>query len=263
LIRKSDKPVWVVKKGTRPQIKKILCPVDLSEPSKRALKNAIHLARKFEAQLTVLTVVPKVKSQYSRALELEIRTQMQNDYYEKLHMEFENFLENFNFHNMQWDKRILEGIPYQQILDFARTISPDLLIMGSTGRTGLSRILLGSTAEKVIRELPCSVITVKSEHLVRLNLEAEIADIETHFIQGNKLLDQGFPEDALLQFEYCLRHDALFAPAWEGMAAAHEQLGDKKEAEEALKEAKVIRERLWYTKVEAEIRGQHYMFEKK
>ena len=110
--------------------------------------------------------------------------------------------------------------------------------------------------------MPCSVITVKSEHLVRLNLEAEIADIETHFMRGKTLLDQGFPEDALLQFEYCLKHDALFAPAWEGMAAAHVQLGDKEEADQALKEAKLIRERLWYTKVEAEIRGRHYLFKK-
>jgi nucleotide-binding universal stress UspA family protein len=249
LIRKSDKPVWVVKKGAKPQIKKLLCPVDLSEPSKRALSNAIHLARKFEAKLSVLTVVPKVKSLYSKTPELEIREQMQHEYFEKLHTEFENFLKDFNFHNVQWEKKVLEGTPYQEIMESARTLTPDLLIMGSTGRTGLSRILLGSTAEKIIRKLPCSVITVKSEHLVRLNLEAEIADIETHYLQGKNLLDQGFPEHALIQFEYCLKHDVMFVPAWEGMAAALEQLGDKKEAEIALTEARIIRERLWPTKV--------------
>jgi hypothetical protein len=164
---------------------------------------------------------------------------------------------------VQWEKQVLEGTPYQEIIESARTLTPDLLIMGSTGKTGLSRILLGSTAEKIIRELPCSVITVKSEHLVRLNLEAEIADIETHYLRGKTLLDQGFPEDALIQFEYCLKHDVMFIPAWEGMAAAHEQLGDKKEAEIALTEARIIRERLWHTKVESEIRGRHWMFKKK
>ena len=91
------------------------------------------------------------------------------------------------------------------------------------------RILLGSTAAKVIREMSYSVIIIKSEHVVRLKLEAEIADPETHYEQGKKLFDQVFPKDALVQFEYCLlKHDVMFAPAWDGIAVAHEQLGDKK-----------------------------------
>jgi nucleotide-binding universal stress UspA family protein len=45
---------------------------------------------------------------------------------------------------------------------------PDLLVMGSQGKTGLTRIIMGSTTEKVIREMPCSVITVKQEHVIRL-----------------------------------------------------------------------------------------------
>ena len=52
----ADKPVLVVKPGSRPLIKKIFCPVDFSEASKRALINAIHLSRTFKAHLTVLTV---------------------------------------------------------------------------------------------------------------------------------------------------------------------------------------------------------------
>ena len=50
---------------------------------------------------------------------------------------------------------------------------------------------------------------------------------------------------------------------WEGMAAAYEQLGDKKKSEKALKEARMIREQIWYKQVEAEIRGQHFLFKKK
>ncbi|MEE9118636.1 MAG: universal stress protein [Calditrichia bacterium] len=263
LIRKSTKPVWVVKYGTKPKIKKILCPVDFSDPSKRSLENAIHLGRMFKAKLTVLTVVPPIKTLYTYMLKYETRMEMQKDFNETWHIKFENFLKDFNFHNMQWDKIVREGAPHREILDSMLRISPDHLIMGSTGRTGLPRIFLGSTAAKVIREIPCSLITVKSEHVVRLKLETEIADLETHYKQGKELLDQGLPKDALVQFEYCLKHDIMFAPAWEGMAAAHEQLGDKKESEKALKEAKMIREQLWYKQVEAEIRGQHFLFKKK
>ena len=196
----------MVKNGAKPKIKKILCPVDFSDPSKRALENAIHLARMFKAKLTVLTVVPLIKKLYTYALKYEARTEMQKDFNETWHIKFENFLKDFNFHNMQWDKIVREGAPHREILDSIRQISPDHLILGSTGRTGLQRILLGSTAAKVIREVPCSFITVKSEHVVRLKLETEIADLKTHYKLGKKLTDQGLPRDALVQFEDCLKH---------------------------------------------------------
>ena len=158
---------------------------------------------------------------------------------------------------------IREGKPAQQILDIAKEISINLLIMGTSGRTGLSRILMGNVTEKVVREMPCSVMTVKSEHAIRLQLETEIADIETHFKQGKNLLKKGFPEEAERQFEYCLNHDMLFAPAWEGLAAVHEQLGDKDEAQQCIDKAKKIRDSLWEQKVVAEIRSQSWLFGKK
>ncbi len=68
----------------------------------------------------------------------------------------------------------------------------DLIIMGSAGKTGLSRILLGSVAEKVTREVPCSVITMKSEDAIRLYIEAQIDDLETHFKEGRESLEEGF-----------------------------------------------------------------------
>ena len=60
----ADKPVLVVKPGTRPLIRKIFCPVDFSEASKRALINAIHLSRTFKAHLTVLTVFEPLLSSF-------------------------------------------------------------------------------------------------------------------------------------------------------------------------------------------------------
>jgi hypothetical protein len=59
-----DKPVLAVKPGSRPLIRKIFCPVDFSEASKRALINALHLSRTFEAHLTVLTVYEPLLSSF-------------------------------------------------------------------------------------------------------------------------------------------------------------------------------------------------------
>lgn len=56
IIQKSEKPVFVVKEGSPLNIQSIICPIDFSHPSKRALKNAITLAHKFKAELTIEVV---------------------------------------------------------------------------------------------------------------------------------------------------------------------------------------------------------------
>ena len=78
---------------------------------------------------------------------------------------------------VSWSKLIRYGEPCREILAVARETKSDLLVMGSVGRTGLSRILMGSVARKVAQEMPCSIVTVKSEHVIRLRLDAEIADM--------------------------------------------------------------------------------------
>lgn len=62
LMRQSEKPVWVVKSDRKNKLSKILCPVDFSEPSSFALKNAILLAKFFNADLTILGVYGKFSS---------------------------------------------------------------------------------------------------------------------------------------------------------------------------------------------------------
>lgn len=260
IIRKANKPVWIVKEREVQPIKKILCPVDFSLPSRRALKNAIHLARNFQAELTVVTVVQPLSSLFplTRAYD-----ETQETYMKKQQTRFDYFLKRFNFHSVKWNKMIREGKPSADILNIAREKSIELLIMGTSGRTGLARILMGSVTEKVVREMPCSVITVKSEHAIRLKLETEIADIKTHFKRGKDLLEKGFPEEAEHQFRHCLAKDMLFAPAWEGLAAVQEQLRNEAEAKRYTAKATEIRDRLWEQRVTAEIRSYHWLFGKR
>ena len=93
------------------------------------------------------------------------------------------------------------------------------------------RMLAGSIAERVAGKMPCSMITVKSEHVIRLRLDAGVADIKAQCIQGQELLKKEFPAEAVCQFEQCIAQDSMYIPAWEGLAAAHTRLGHAKEAE--------------------------------
>ncbi len=253
--RKAAKPVWIVPPGSSPQVNKILCPVDGSKSSGRALKNAIHLARRFPAELTVLMVVQGLPDCYDRFGQVAVMAE-QASAREQL-PQFEQFLAEFDLQDVTWNKTIRYGKPYQEILNAARETHSDLLVMGSVGKTGFSRILVGGVARRVAQEIPCSIVTVKSENAIRLRLDAEIAGIEANLKQGFELLEHGFPEEALDQFQQCSAKDMMYAPAWEGLAASYRRLAHGEKAESCTKRAESIVRHLWDKQVEADIRSRH------
>jgi len=249
--RRASKPVWIVKPGTTPPVHKILCPVDFSDPSGRALQNAIHLSRGFQAELTVLTAIPT--SGYHKRVGKAVAEAEESRV-------FERFLQGFDFHNVKSNNLIRRGKPQEEILKVVGEKESDLLVAGSVGRRGLGRMLTGGVARKVAREMPCSMVTVRSQHAIRLRLDAESTDIEAHFKQGHELLALGFPEEAGRQFRRCIAEDSMHAPAWEGLAAVHKRLGQHEEARQSEEQAEHINQTLYHKQIEAEVRGQHPLF---
>lgn len=57
---------------------------------------------------------------------------------------------------------LADGVPFVEIIQAARKHNADLIIMGTHGRTGFSHVMMGSQAEKVVRQAPCPVLTIKS-----------------------------------------------------------------------------------------------------
>ncbi|MFC1850849.1 universal stress protein [candidate division CSSED10-310 bacterium] len=161
LIRRSPKPVWVAKRYKEPLLEKILCPVEYSESSGRALKNAINLAQNFSAELTVLSVTKDIESLYSDIY--HVLPEDQEQFEEKRQAEFDEFLNHFNFYKLDWKKLIKKGQPAREIMKICDEENFDLIVMGSVGKTGLSKVNFGSVAAKVTREVPCSFITVREE----------------------------------------------------------------------------------------------------
>ena len=256
--RSASKPVWIVKPGTAPAINKILCPVDFSDASGRALRNAIHLSRGFQAELTVLRVATRLSGS-SKSVGTTVAGAEENGV-EQEQLLLDSFVRDFDFHNVRSKKLIREGKPHQQILNVAGETQADLLVMGSVGRTGLARMLMGGVARKVSREMPCSIVTVRSEHAIRPRLDAESTDIEAHFKLAHELLALGFPEEAASQFQQCIAKDKMYAPAWEGLAAAHERLGRREKAKRCQEQAEQIVQALYHREIEADIRSRHPLF---
>lgn len=258
VMQKSDKPVWVAKYGAPVQFQTLACAIDFSNPSRRALTNAIHLARQFQARLRLIHVVPGVSGFYSKLFGQ--KTGELAESMDRVRKQMESYLAGFDFYNVNWEHSTIAGTPYQEILNFIRNMHADLLLIGSVGIDETSKIQLGSVAKKVAREVPCSIITVKSESIIQLRLDQEITDLETHFDKGRELLEHGFPVEALQQFDYCINLDSFYAPAYEGAAMAFERLGELESARGYRFKAKAIRQKLWEKRVEAEARSRHALF---
>jgi universal stress protein E len=152
VVREAPCPVWL----TRPcrdhaEVRRILVAVDGAAPSPEVLLTAAALARSFVAELCLLNVVPAGEGFGSR------RTQ---EVAAKSVAGFEAALRRVDMHGVAHAVVERRGKPAVEIVGAAEELDADLLILGSAGRTGLSRIVHGNTAEKILRQVPCSMLTV-------------------------------------------------------------------------------------------------------
>lgn len=257
IIKMSEHPVFVVKPEEALNIRNILCPVDFSGPSRRALKDAVIFARRFAAELIVLSVYkPIAPSSFFFSYNWE----EENTQIAFKHIaQFNEFLKDFNLKDVRWKKEVRRGKPEEEILAEIAESDIDLLIMGTTGRGGLSRVLIGSVTENVIRDVPCTFLTTKSQDVIQLQLENRIKDIESHYNIAEQLMKDGFYKESIAEFETCLKINDMHVPAIYGIAKVYDKMEQPEMAEKYRKLAREVLRRVWDSKVEEEIR-RYYRF---
>jgi len=143
------------------EIKSILFPTDFSEGSAEALKYAVEFANRYGAKLYVLHViydVAKASGWYVPHVSMDA---IYKDIQEGARKELDNFGVNELGGLKNIERIVLTGVPYQEIMNCAVKNKIDIIIIGTHGRTGIDRILFGSTAAQVVRNAPCPVLTVR------------------------------------------------------------------------------------------------------
>lgn len=145
------------------QIHRILHPTDFSANSREALKHALHLAKRFEARVQVLHVVPTFGEDPIRGA-FQAHTD-EKAFYQQLHREvgqrLEALLDEWNEGGISVDRQLVRGdAPEEEILEQARRGKSQLIVMGTHGRRGVRRLLLGSVTEDVLHRTSCPVLTV-------------------------------------------------------------------------------------------------------
>jgi nucleotide-binding universal stress UspA family protein len=143
-------------------IRRILCPLDFSRFSHHALEQAVELAREFGAEISavhVFEVAPVLDHVPAGVMTLE-PVRLPAAERAALTAELRDFTSEVEAGGVILQTVIAEGDPVATIVRRATDWPADLIVMGTHGRSGFERLLLGSVAEKVLRKAPCPVLTV-------------------------------------------------------------------------------------------------------
>ena len=166
LVRRSPIPTLVVRREARWEPRRILCPVDFSAGAGIALAKAIWLARMTGASLRVLHVVAGTEAAELETLGLLNRQDVKR-YFEVTRQQAEHelaaFLAGVDSAGIALERQILHGRPHEIIISHAQEIDADLIVIGSLGRNEITDMLIGNTTERVLRRMPCSVLSVKPD----------------------------------------------------------------------------------------------------
>ena len=141
-------------------IRRILCPVDFSGISRRAFDYAVAIAGWYESTITVLhvsTIVPPVYATGPAPVPTAVLTGEDRD---QLLASMKRFAELEAGSSVPVEFEISEGNAAAEILAKANSTTADLIVIGTHGRSGFERLVLGSVTEKVLRKAACPVLSV-------------------------------------------------------------------------------------------------------
>ena len=131
-------------------IKRILAPTDFSELSANGVRYASQLAKELGSELVIMNIVPLDESNFASKREIDQHK-----------LELDEFLVDRDVNpDLNLRKLVEPGVPSGTIISFAERENCDLIVMSSHGRSGLSRLLVGSVTEQILRKSPCPVLVV-------------------------------------------------------------------------------------------------------
>jgi nucleotide-binding universal stress UspA family protein len=148
---------------TRVRIEHILCPIDFSVFSARAIRHANALAKRFDARLTVLHVIPKWVPYAASPLDIPALKPASPNLRDLVDDEMRTFVKPAVHDDVTVRTVVREGEPWREIQAMAETLPADLVVMGTHGRGGFEHLVLGSVTEKILCRAPCPVLTVCHE----------------------------------------------------------------------------------------------------
>lgn len=163
-VRKAATKVLLVRADHSGPFKKVIACVDFSESSHRVVEQAIRVAQQDGASLILLHVCspPWKGADYVAQPSPEDEQHHSDSLSERMQIALEPF--ESEIHALQVETNVVENVRESDgIVQFIGDSAADLVVVGTRGRTGIRAILLGTVAEHIVRESPCSVLAVKPD----------------------------------------------------------------------------------------------------
>lgn len=146
-------------------LRTILAPTDFSDGSRQALDYAVGLAAQFGARLWILHIgvlVDDAPTHHSARRDIYHKAREQQQRIGRARMADLVAALQQAHPELQVDTLVRDGTPHEVICDTADELEADMIVMGTSGLTGLSHFLIGSTAERVVRGARVPVLTVRT-----------------------------------------------------------------------------------------------------
>ena len=143
------------------KVERILFPTDFSEGSSYALPYAVDLAKHYNAKLYIVHVSYDI----GKAFQSHVPHSSSDEFHKEMDEWAGKQMETCCIEEVRAlsnvEKKVLTGVPYDEIIKFADNENIDMIVIGTYGRSALERFIFGSTAERVVRRAPCAVLTVR------------------------------------------------------------------------------------------------------
>lgn len=144
-------------------ITKILYATDFSESSLPAAEYALLLARLAGAELHVLHVLGEFTDRRKTMIQPESMALLEREVEIQSLKAMEDFCKEHFAEAVPYTNDVVMGIPFQEIIRHSQEVNADLIVVGTHGRTGLEHVMVGSTAERLVRRSTIPVLTVRGK----------------------------------------------------------------------------------------------------
>ena len=145
-------------------MKKILVPTDFSNCSNAALKVAVSIAKRNNAEIEILHVIESPEFQYPTldfsAIPFSYFSEIKKELFEQADKKIKKLEEVAHMYDVKIGAHVEEGMMYQVLEDISESGSFDLIVLGTTGSSGIEEAVIGSNAQKVVRYSKVPVLTV-------------------------------------------------------------------------------------------------------
>ncbi len=164
LVSTCPSSVWIVKNGHRCAPKVVLAATDFSDSSLKAVREGLRVAQQAKAEFHLLHVIEELDEELIKRS--PHGSPMRKDINDYSRLRLESFVRLLDTKPDQVHLHLSLGTAWQGIARSAQCLHADLVVIGTLGRTGMSLLLVGNTAEKVLETCDSSILTVKPDGFV-------------------------------------------------------------------------------------------------